>query len=298
MKKEEKSIELEPLPGLSNFKGKTFVIKYGGSIMKNSCAKQAFFKDVALMREHGINVVIVHGGGPLISAWLKKAGIESRFVNGLRVTDEEVMEIVQMVLCGMVNKNLSLSLSMQGVNAIGISGMDGKLIEAQKKYTYEKNKKIDIGFVGEVTNINERMIISLLKNGQVPVISPVGYDDKGNKYNINADYVASYVSSALNADKLIILTDVEGVYKDINDKNSLIPSLTPEKIEDYIEQGIISGGMIPKMECCMEAVKSGTKKVHLIDGRKEHCLINDIFYNKGTIILGEEEEDIQCQKAI
>lgn len=297
MKQEEKSIELEPLPGLSNFKGKTFVIKYGGSIMKNDSAKKAFFKDVATMRENGINVVIVHGGGPLISAWLQRAGIQSKFINGLRVTDENVMEIVQMVLCGMVNKNLSLNLSIQGVNAIGISGMDGKLIEARKKYLYENNERIDIGFVGEVTNVNERMVLSLLKNGQVPVISPVGYDDKENKYNINADYVASYISSAINADKLIILTDVEGVYKDINDKNSLIPSLTLDTIENYIDTGIICGGMIPKMECCMEAVRNGTKKVHLVDGRNEHCLINDIFCNKGTTILGEEE-NAQCQEAI
>lgn len=298
MKKEEQPIELEPLPALSSFKGKTFVVKYGGSIMKNKDAQSAFFSDVATLRENGINVVIVHGGGPLISQWLNKTGIESKFINGLRVTDENVMEIAQMVLCGMINKNLSLNLSLAGVNAIGISGIDGKLIEAKKKYIYEEDKIIDIGFVGEVVNINERLILSLIKNGQVPVISPIGYDEAGNRYNINADYVASYVSSTLNADKLIILTDVEGVYKDINDKNSIIPNLTVDMIEEYRTCGIISGGMIPKMECCCEAVKSGTKKVHLIDGRKEHSLINDVINNKGTVIFDEMEEEKVCQKAI
>lgn len=298
MKKEEQPIELEPLPALSSFKGKTFVIKYGGSIMNNKNAQSAFFNDVATLRENGINVVIVHGGGPLISLWLEKTGIESKFVNGLRVTDKDVMKIAQMVLCGIINKDLSLNLSLAGVNAVGISGVDGKLIEAQKKYVYQGNKKIDIGFVGEVVNINERMVLSLLKSGQVPVISPIGFDEEGNKYNINADYVASYVSSTLNADKLIILTDVEGVYKDINDKNSLISNLTIDMIEEYRDCGIISGGMIPKMECCCEAVKSGTKKVHLIDGRKEHSLINDVINNRGTVILDETEDEKTCQKAI
>lgn len=297
MKKEEGAIALEPLPALSSLKGKTFVIKYGGSIMKNDNAKNAFLKDVAIMREYGINIVIVHGGGPLISKWLDRAGIESRFINGLRVTDEGVMEIVQMVLCGMINKDLSLGLSLNGINAIGVSGIDSKLIEAQKKYTYDNGQKIDIGYVGEVININETMLISLIKSGQVPVVSPVGYDKDGNKYNINADYAASFISSAINADKLIILTDVEGVYRDINDKSSLIDYLTLDMIHDYINEGIISGGMIPKMECCMKAVENGTNKVHLIDGRKEHCLINDIFNNNGTIIEGKGEKQ-PCQKAI
>ncbi|MFT8315919.1 MAG: acetylglutamate kinase [Clostridium sp.] len=297
MKNEEGAVSLEPLPALSSLKGKTFVIKYGGSIMKNEEAQNAFLNDVATMRQYGVNIVIVHGGGPLISKWLNKTGIESKFVNGLRVTDENVMEIVQMVLCGMVNKDISLNLSLRGLNAIGVSGIDSKLIEAQKKYIYDNGEKIDIGFVGEVTNINETMLISLIKSGQVPVVSPVGYDKDGNKYNINADYAASFISSAIKADKLIILTDVEGVYEDINNKNSLIEYLTLDRIHDYIRDGIISGGMIPKMECCMEAIKNGTHNVHLIDGRKEHCLINNIFNNCGTIIE-EKGGDNQCQKAI
>lgn len=298
MKNEEGAISLEPLPVLSSLKGKTFVIKYGGSIMKNEEAKNAFLNDVVMMKEYGVNIVIVHGGGPLISRWLNKTGIESKFINGLRVTDENVMEIVQMVLCGMINKDISLNLSLRGLNAIGVSGIDSKLIEAQKKYIYNNDgDKIDIGFVGEVTNINETMLVSLIKSGQIPVVAPVGYDKDGNKYNINADYAASFISSAIKADKLIILTDVEGVYKDINDKNSLIDYLSLDMIQDYIKGGIISGGMIPKLECCTEAIKNGTKKVHLIDGRKDHCLINDIFNNNGTIIE-EKGRDEQCQKAI
>lgn len=296
MKNEEGAVSLEPLPALGSLRGKTFVIKYGGSIMKNEEAQKAFLDDVAVMRQYGVNIVIVHGGGPLISKWLNKTGIESNFINGLRVTDENVMEIVQMVLCGIINKNISLNLSLRGINAIGISGIDSKLIEAHKKYTYINGEKVDIGFVGEVSNINETMLLSLIKSGQVPVVSPVGYDREGNKYNINADYAASFISSSINADKLIILTDVEGVYKDINNKDSLIDYLTLDMIHDYIRDGVINGGMIPKMECCMEAVKNGTRRVHLIDGRKEHCLIDNIFNNNGTVIEGKGEK--QCQKAI
>jgi acetylglutamate kinase len=288
---------LEPLPEIEKLRGCTFVIKYGGSIVNDENARNNFFKDIALLKMHGINIIIVHGGGPIISKWLNIAGIECKFVNGLRVTDEKVMEIVQMVLAGQVNKDLALSLNLMGVNSIGLCGIDDRLIEAKKKYVIENGEKIDIGYVGEVTNVNERMLLSILKNGQVPVISPIGFDIDGNKYNINADYVASYISSAINADKLIILTDVEGVYKDINNKESLIPYLSLDKIETYINEGVICGGMIPKMECCTDAIKNGTKKVHLIYGKNEHCLINDIFNNKGTVIE-EREYDDKCQKVI
>jgi acetylglutamate kinase len=288
---------LEPLPEIEKLRGCTFVIKYGGSIVNDENARNNFFKDIALLKMHGINIIIVHGGGPIISKWLNIAGIECKFVNGLRVTDEKVMEIVQMVLAGQVNKDLALSLNLMGVNSIGLCGIDDRLIEAKKKYVIENGEKIDIGYVGEVTNVNERMLLSILKNGQVPVISPIGFDIDGNKYNINADYVASYISSSINADKLIILTDVEGVYKDINNKESLIPYLSLDKIETYINEGVICGGMIPKMECCADAIKNGTKKVHLIYGKNEHCLINDIFNNKGTVIE-EREYDDKCQKVI
>lgn len=289
--------DLEPLPEIEKLRGKTFVVKYGGSIVNDEKATKNFFRDIALLKMHGINIIIVHGGGPIISKWLKIAGIESRFVNGLRFTDEKVMEVVQMVLAGQVNKDLVLNLNLRGVNAIGICGIDDKLIEAEKKYVIEDGKKIDIGYVGEVKSINERMLLGIIKNGQIPVISPIGFDTDGNKYNINADYVASYISSAIKADKLIILTDVEGVYRDINDRESLIPYLNLDEIETYINEGIICGGMIPKMECCSDAIKNGTKRVHLIYGKNEHCLINDIFSNKGTVIE-EKEYDDKCQKII
>lgn len=291
-------VELEdPLGKLEEFKGKTFVIKYGGSIMKNENSEKAFIEDVKILRNMGINLVIVHGGGPEISRWLQISGVKSEFVEGLRVTDEKVMEVVQMVLSGKINKKLSLNLNMNDVKSVGLSGVDNRIIQAQKKYIYKNDEKIDIGYVGEVVNINETFILNLIKNGQVPVISPIGCDDEGNIYNINADYAASFISSALNAEKLIILTDVEGVYKDINDKDSLIKNLSIDDIQYYIEEGIISGGMIPKMQCCTSAILGGTKHVHLIDGRNEHCIINDIISYNGTTIYGKED-DVECQKVI
>ena len=295
MKLETAAEDLEPLP---KYKNKTFVIKYGGSIMKSQKAIKEFIEDVKRLKNEGVNIVIVHGGGPMISSWLDKIGIETQFVHGLRVTDEKVMNVVQMVLSGMVNKELSLNLSINGISAIGLSGVDGNLIKAQKKYIYKNGKKLDIGFVGEVSDVNDKMLTDFLKNNQVPVISPIGYDDNGNIYNINADYAASYISSKIDADKLIILTDVDGVYRDINDKDSLIPSLTLGMIEKYIDDGTIRGGMIPKMECCIDAIRKGTKMVHLVDGRKEHCLINDLINNNGTSIIGEEEVELECQKAM
>lgn len=291
-------IELEdPLGKLEKFKGKTFVIKYGGSIMKDENSEKAFIEDIKILRNIGVNLVIVHGGGPEISKWLQISGVKSQFIDGLRVTDEKVMEIVQMVLSGKINKNLSLKLNMNDIKSVGLSGIDNKIIQAQRKYIYKDNEKIDIGYVGEVVNINETFILNLIKNGQVPVISPIGCDDEGNIYNINADYAASFISSALNAEKLIILTDVEGVYKDINDKDSLIKNLSIDDIQYYIEEGVISGGMIPKMQCCTSAILGGTKHVHLIDGRNMHCIINDIINYNGTVICSKEE-DVECQKVI
>ncbi|WP_410170908.1 acetylglutamate kinase [Clostridium felsineum] len=286
----------ETLSELKKYKGKTFVIKYGGSIMKNKKAEDAFIKDIKYLRKVGINIVIVHGGGPEISKWLDISGIETSFVNGLRVTDEKVIEIVEMVLSGKINKRLSLKFNLNGVNAVGLSGVDNKLIEAEKKYVYKNGEKIDIGYVGNVTNINSEFIEALLKNNQVPVISPIGCDVEGNIYNINADYAAAFVSSALDAEKLIILTDVEGVYKNINDPQSIIHRMNIDDINYYIKEQIIKGGMIPKIECCASAIKNGTKNVHLIDGRNNHCLINDILNYSGTII--SYGSGIKCQKAI
>lgn len=281
----ENNISIDILPYIGKNKNKTFVIKYGGSIMNNITAQKAFIQDVSILKSFGINIVLVHGGGPEINKWLKKAGVESNFINGLRVTDNDTMEIVEMVLSGNVNKALSANLSLQGLKALGISGRDNSLIKAEKKYLLENGEKIDIGFVGEVVDINKSLLLDLLEKDYIPVISPIGCDDGGNIYNINADYAASAVAAALKAEKLIIMTDIEGVYKDINDKDSLITTITIEEIKEYIAAGIIKGGMIPKMECCMSAIENGTGNVHLLDGRKEHSLILDTFANNGTRII-------------
>jgi len=291
------TILLEALPYIKKFREKTFVIKYGGSIMNNQEAKKAFIEDVVLMRLVGINIVIVHGGGPNISHFLDKLNIETKFINGLRVTNREAMEIVEMVLSGKVNKGLVGEICSHDISAIGLSGIDGSLIEAKQKYIYVENKKIDLGFVGEVVNINQRILIDLIEKGQIPVISPIGFDKLGNTYNINADYVASSISSALNAEKLILLTDIDGILKDYNDPSTLISKITIPELKDYIKEGIIKGGMIPKAECCIEAIEQGTKNVHLIDGRKSHSLLLEIFTKEGigTMIEGGEEK---CLKKI
>lgn len=282
---------------LSKFKGKTFVIKYGGSIMDNEEAQEAFIDDLLLLKSFGIKVVIVHGGGPEISKWLKRTGVETKFVKGLRVTDSSTMEIVEMVLSGNVNKKLSSNISRKGLLAIGLSGKDSSLIRAKKKYVYDNGNKLDIGFVGEVTSINKELLINLLDSDIIPVVSPIGCDAEGNSYNINADYAASFISGALKAEKLLIMTDIDGVYKDIKDPSSILPSITIEEIKEYTESGIITGGMIPKLECCVDALNKGTKSVHLIDGRKEHNLLFNITTNSGTKIITERGNS-QCQKIV
>ncbi len=282
---------------IDKYKGKTFVIKYGGSIMYEELAQLAFVDDLLLLTSLGIRVVIVHGGGPEISKWLNRTGIENTFIRGLRVTDSATMEIVEMVLSGNVNKKLTANLSIRGLNAIGLSGRDNNLIKAKKKYIYNGLEKIDIGFVGEVVNINKKILLNLLDNSYIPVISPIGYDLDGNSYNINADYAAAAISGALMAEKLLIMTDIAGVYMDINDPSTLISSITPEEINKYINCGIINGGMIPKLECCMDAVARGTKNVHLVDGRLQHSLLLNISTDCGTRII-MKGCDAECQKAI
>jgi acetylglutamate kinase len=237
----------------------------------------------------GIKIVIIHGGGPEISKWLKNAGIESKFINGLRVTDSDTIEIVEMVLSGKVNKKLSSNLSKKGLNTLGISGTDSNLIEAEKKYLYTDGQRIDIGFVGEVTNINKEILLKLINNNIIPVISPIGSDCMGNSYNINADYAAAFISGALNAEKLLIMTDINGVYIDIKDPSTLLKSITVDEIYKYTEQGVITGGMLPKLDCCVSALKLGTSSVHLIDGRIEHSLLSTLFSDTGTKIIVESE---------
>lgn len=287
---EKVAILIEALPYIKKFRGKTFVIKYGGSTMKNEAAKKAFIEDVVLLKLVGINIVIIHGGGPDISELLDELGIEAEFINGLRVTDEKTMEIVEMVLSGKVNKDIAGELSKHGIQALGLSGKDGNLIVARKKYLYQEGEKIDIGHVGEVVSVNEKLLCDILEKGYLPVISPVGCDQEGKSYNINGDYVASSVSAVLKAEKLILLSDVKGLYKDIQDPASFISVIDVQTVKRYIQSGIIQGGMIPKMECCIEAIQKGTKNVHLIDGRNPHSLLLEIFTDKGigTMVKGDE----------
>lgn len=297
MKKDNNKLDIDTFLQINKFKGKTFVIKYGGSIMDNEEAQQAFIDDLTLLTSIGIKLVIVHGGGPEISKWLNKAGVESKFIKGLRVTDNNTMEIVEMVLSGNVNKRLSSNLSRKGLNAIGLSGKDSNLIKAKKKLITDNNTKIDIGYVGEVVKVNKDILTNLLNNNYIPVISPIGFDLEGNSYNINADYVASSISGVLKASKLLIMTDIDGVYKDIKDPSTLLSSITTEEIKKYTDEGIICGGMIPKLECCVDALYKGTSSVHLIDGRKKHSLLLSIATNCGTKIITKRGEE-QCQKII
>ena len=290
MNNEHGYLSEEDLLQISILKGKTLVIKYGGSIMDNSPAKEAFIEDLLFLTNIGIKVVIVHGGGPEISKWLKKTGMESKFINGLRVTDSDTIEIVEMVLSGNVNKKLSTNLNKKGLNALGISGKDCNLIKVEKKYLYEGDNKVDIGFVGEITNVNNEILLKLLNNNIIPVISPIGSDAEGNSYNINADSAAAYISGSLKAEKLLIMTDIDGVYLDINNPSTLLPSITIDEIKKYTDEGIITGGMLPKLECCVKALINGTNSVHMLDGRKKHSLLSELLNASGTKIIFEREE--------
>lgn len=297
MNVENNYLNIEAFLQINKYKGKTFVIKYGGSIMDNKNAQEAFIEDLQLLISIGVKIVIVHGGGPEISKWLNKTGAENKFIKGLRVTNSTTMEIVEMVLSGNVNKKLSSNLSRKNLNAVGISGKDSNLIKAKKKYIYENGTKIDIGFVGEVTSINKELLVNLINNNLIPVISPIGCDAEGNSYNINADYAASFISGVLKAEKLLIMTDIDGVYTDIKDPSSILETITIDEIKEFTESGIITGGMIPKLECCIDALYKGTKGVHLIDGRKAHNLLLNLLTNSGTKIITEREE-VKCQKIV
>ncbi len=297
MDNKDTDLKIEAFLKINKFKGKTFVIKYGGSIMDNELSQNAFIEDLLFLTNVGIKVVIIHGGGPEISKWLGKTGVSSKFIKGLRVTDSATMDIVEMVLSGNVNKKLSSSLSRKGLNAIGISGKDSNLIKAKKKFVYENGSILDLGFVGEVVDVNKKVLLNLLNNNYIPVISPIGCDIDGNSYNINADYAAAFISGALKAEKLLIMTDIKGVYKDINCPSTLLSSITLDEIKQYIDSGIISGGMIPKMECCIDAINKGTKNVHLVDGRKKHSLLLNITTSCGTKIITTRGVN-KCQKII
>ena len=285
-KPEDKAaILVEALPYIQAFYGKTIVIKYGGNAMINENLKEKVMQDVALMKYVGIRPVIVHGGGPEITGFLKKVGKQSSFVAGLRVTDEETVEIAEMVLDGKVNSEIVNLLNRRGVKAVGLSGKDAGLIKARKKlatvYEGDESRQVDIGYVGEVAAVDSGIIEDLLDQDYVPVIAPIGVGDDGESYNINADYVAAEIAGALEAEKLLLLTDVEGIYKDFQDKGTFISSLHLPEARQYIKEGIIAGGMIPKVEACLSALEKGTGKTHIIDGRLDHSILLEIFTPQG-----------------
>lgn len=276
-------ILIEALPYIRKFYGKSFVIKYGGAAQVKEELKGSFAKDIALLNFIGIKTTIVHGGGPKISATMEKMGKKPKFVQGQRVTDQETMDIVEMVLGGLVNKEIVSLINSHGGKAVGLSGKDGGLIKAKKKLIKKSSAKgvdeiIDIGLVGEVTKVDPHIIISLEKEGFVPVISPVGVGPKGETLNINADYIAASVASALKAEKLILLTDVPGI---IDKKDRIISTLKKQQIKKLIHDGTISGGMLPKVQACIKAIEGGVSKTHIIDGRVAHCMLLEIFTKEG-----------------
>ena len=274
----------EALPYIKKFSGITVVIKYGGAALVNEEIKSTIIKDIALMKFVGFKPVVVHGGGKDINKALERVGIEPQFKDGLRVTDEETMEVVQEVLVGKVNKSLVTELCLQGINAVGVCGKDSGFMKVKKATP----NGLDLGLVGEVTEVDTTLINTLLDNDFVPVISTVGVDEEGNSYNVNADYAAVAVAGALNAEKIVFITDVAGVMRDVNNPNSVISTTNTAEINELIADGTIAGGMIPKVQCCLAGVNAGVKNVHILDGRIAHCLILEIFTNKGIGTLIEK----------
>lgn len=280
-------ILVEALPYIQKFNRKIIVVKYGGSAMVDEELKKKVIQDVVLLKLVGFKPIIVHGGGKEISKWVEKSGMEPRFVNGLRVTDEPTMEIAEMVL-NRVNKSLVSLIEELGVKACGISGKDGGILRVEKRFSDGE----DIGYVGEVTKVDATLIQALLKDDFLPVICPIGYDGEYHSYNINADDAACAIARAVNAEKLAFLTDIEGVYRDYNDKSTLISELTTGEARELLEGKNIGGGMLPKLNNCVEAIENGVSRVHILDGRIPHCLLLEIFTNKGigTAILSEGAE--------
>lgn len=274
---EKAKILIEALPYIKEFNNKIVVIKYGGSAMTNEDMKKTVIEDIVLMKLVGLKPVIVHGGGNEISMALKAMGKKSKFINGLRVTDDETVEVVEMVLSGKINKGIVQMIQNHGINAVGISGKDGRTLKAIKK----EDGDVDYGFVGDISEVEPTLILSLLEHDFIPVIAPIGTDHLGMTYNINADYAASAIAGALSAEKLIFLTDVEGVLRDMKDRSSLISMIEIDEVNSFISEGIISGGMIPKVECCVEGIRAGVKNVHILDGRVEHSMLLEIFTKNG-----------------
>jgi len=278
---------IEALPYIQRFNRKIIIVKYGGSAMIDEELKKNVIKDVVLLKLVGFKPIIVHGGGKEISRWVSKLGMQPRFVNGLRVTDEDTMEIAEMVL-NKVNKSLVSMVHELGVKAVGISGKDGELLRCEKKYSGGQ----DIGYVGNIVDVNPKVLFDLLEKDFLPIVCPIGFDDSYHSYNINADDAACAIARAVKAEKLAFLTDVEGVYRDWNDKNSLISELTVSQMGELLGGGTIGGGMLPKLQNCADAVENGVSRVHIMDGRIAHCLLLEIFTNKGigTAILRDGEK--------
>jgi acetylglutamate kinase len=279
MKKEieKASVLIEALPYIRRFAGSIVVVKYGGSAMVDDEIKTSVIQDIAMMKRIGMRPVVVHGGGNSITSLLDRLGKKTTFVDGLRITDAETAHIAEMVLSGSISKELVQCLQGQGINAVGINGKDGDTLIARKKLNDGK----DLGFVGEVVRVNTALLDSLMANDFVPVVAPVGTDFEGNTYNINADYAASAIAGALHAQKLVFLTDVEGILRDKDDPSTILRQLTLTEAENYIADGTIGGGMIPKAHCCMDGVRQGVQSVHILDGRIPHSLLLEIFTNEG-----------------
>ena len=265
----------QALPYIQQYNGKIVVVKYGGNAMVNDTLKQQVMEDIVLLTLVGVKVVLVHGGGPEISAVMERMGKESQFVDGLRVTDRETVDIAQMVLAGKVNKSLVNLLEMKGGKAMGISGMDGRLIEA-------KVRNPALGYVGSITNVNIEPITDLLEKGYIPVVSTLGCDREGNVYNINGDTAAACIAGALSAESLIMMTDIAGVLEDKDDPATLIPKITIDGAVELFQQGVISGGMIPKVDCCIDAIHRGVKKVIIMDGRVPHSILMETLTDEGA----------------
>ncbi|MDI6874196.1 acetylglutamate kinase [Candidatus Solincola sp.] len=279
--KRKAKVLMEALPYIKEYYGRTVVVKFGGKAMESEALKELFASDIVLMRYVGINPIIVHGGGPQITHYMERLGLQVRFVDGHRVTDAAAMEVAKMVLVGKVNKEIVSLINGHGTLAVGLSGEDGNLIQAVKRRHVGEGGETDLGFVGEVKAVNPRILDNLIREEFIPVVASIGVDEKGQSYNINADLVAGALASALKADKLIYLTDVDGIYRDLADRSSLIPELGLEEAEELVRGGTLGSGMIPKLQSCVEAVREGVRRAHIINGTVEHALLLELFTDAG-----------------
>lgn len=292
---EKAHILIEALPYMRKYQGQIMVLKLGGSALIHEEKKRALLQDVALLHRVGIKPLIVHGGGPSINQQLEKLGVEAHFKQGLRVTDEDTMAVVEMVLCGQVGKDLVGLLGQLGVPALSLSGKDAHLMLCKKHVVETETGSEDVGFVGNITQVNATLLHTLLDQGLLPVLSSVSMgEDDFHGYNVNADYAAIAIAQAIGASKLVFVTDVAGVLEDVNDASSLIPHLTPEGVAARIADGTISGGMLPKVQCCIDALEAGVKWVHILDGRTEHGLLLEVFTNEGHGTMFTQDESIHC----